>query len=275
MAIISFWSEGDREAGKTASLAAIATQISIDNTYKTLIFNAEYNDSSLEECFWPPKKPKKEAFMLGNRADLATGTTGVAKAILSNKTSPEIIKYYTKTIYKDRLELLTEDNITQEDYQNQRRTYKEIAKIANRYYNLVLVDISGSPEESITRSILEESDIVVVNLPQNIKKINEYLELKRTNKVFNTEKTIVLIGRCDKNSKYNAKNLSRQTNIRDLYPVPYNTQFLEAINEGKITEFFTKFRGRIHPDENTYFLEEVKKNSERILEKLKELQMRT
>ncbi|MEE1389179.1 MAG: hypothetical protein U0M00_01205 [Clostridia bacterium] len=275
MAIISFWSEGDREAGKTASLAAIATQISIDNTYKTLIFNAEYNDSSLEECFWPPKKPRKEAFMLGNRADLATGTTGVAKAILSNKTSPEIIKYYTKTIYKDRLELLTEDNITQEDYQNQRRTYKEIAKIANRYYNLVLVDISGSPEESITRSILEESDIVVVNLPQNIKKINEYLELKRTNKVFNTEKTIVLIGRCDKNSKYNAKNLSRQTNIRDLYPVPYNTQFLEAINEGKITEFFTKFRGRIHPDENTYFLEEVKKNSERILEKLKELQMRT
>ena len=275
MAIISFWSEGDREAGKTASLAAIATQISIDNTYKTLIFNAEYNDSSLEECFWPPKKPRKEAFMLGNRADLATGTTGVAKAILSNKTSPEIIKYYTKTIYKDRLELLTEDNITQEDYQNQRRTYKEIAKIANRYYNLVLVDISGSPEESITRSILEESDIVVVNLPQNIKKINEYLEFKRTNKVFNTEKTIVLIGRCDKNSKYNAKNLSRQTNIRDLYPVPYNTQFLEAINEGKITEFFTKFRGRIHPDENTYFLEEVKKNSERILEKLKELQMRT
>lgn len=275
MAIISFWSEGDREAGKTASLAAIATQISIDNTYKTLIFNAEYNDSSLEECFWPPKKPRKEAFMLGNRADLATGTTGVAKAILSNKTSPEIIKYYTKTIYKDRLELLTEDNITQEDYQNQRRTYKEIAKIANRYYNLVLVDISGSPEESITRSILEESDIVVVNLPQNIKKINEYLELKRTNKVFNTEKTIVLIGRCDKNSKYNAKNLSRQTNIRDLYPVPYNTQFLEAINEGKITEFFTKFRGRIHPDENTYFLEEVKKNSERILEKLRELQMRT
>ena len=275
MAIISFWSEGDKETGKTLSLAAITTQISIENTYKTLIFNTEYNDSTLENCFWIPKKPKKEMFMIGNRADLATGTTGVAKAILSNKTSPEIIKNYTKTIYKNRLELLTEDNITQEDYQSQRRTYKEIAKIANRYYNLVLVDISGSPEESITRSILEESDIVVVNLPQNIKKINEYLELKRTNKVFNTEKTIVLIGRCDKNSKYNAKNLSRQTNIRDLYPVPYNTQFLEAINEGKITEFFTKFRGRIHPDENTYFLEEVKKNSERILEKLKEIQMRT
>ena len=214
-------------------------------------------------------------FMIGNRADLATGTTGVAKAILSNKTSPEIIKNYTKTIYKNRLELLTEDNITQEDYQSQRRTYKEIAKIANKYYNLVFVDISGNPDDPTTASILEESDLIIVNLPQNLKKINDYIELKQTNRIFNKDKTIVLIGKCDKNSKYNAKNVSRYANIRDLYPIPYNTQFLEATNEGKITEFFTKFRGRVHPDENTYFLDEVKETSERILEKLKELQMRT
>ena len=275
MAIISFWSEGDKETGKTLSLAAITTQISIENTYKTLIFNTEYNDSTLENCFWTPKKPKKEMFMIGNRADLATGTTGVAKSILSNKTSPEIIKNYTKTIYKNRLELLTEDNITQEDYQSQRRTYKEIAKIANKYYNLVFVDISGNPDDLTTASILEESDLIIVNLPQNLKKINDYIELKQTNRIFNKDKTIVLIGKCDKNSKYNAKNVSRYANIRDLYPIPYNTQFLEATNEGKITEFFTKFRGRVHPDENTYFLDEVKETSERILEKLKELQMRT
>lgn len=275
MAIISFWSDGEKETGKTLSLAAIATQLSIDNTYKTLIFNTEYNDNTLENCFWPPKKPKRETFMIGNRADLATGTSGVAKAILSNKTSPEIIKNYTKTIYKNRLEILTEEKISQEDYQNQKKTYKEIAKIANKYYNLVLVDISGNAEESITRNILEESDLIIVNLPQNLKKINEYIELKQTNRIFNKEKTIVLIGKCDRNSKYNAKNVSRYSNIRDLYPIPYNTQFLEATNEGQITEFFTKFRGRIHPDENTYFLEEVKNVSERILEKLKELQMRT
>ncbi len=275
MAIISFWSDGEKETGKTLSLAAIATQLSIDNTYKTLIFNTEYNDNTLENCFWTPKKPKRETFMIGNRADLATGTTGVAKAILSNKTSPEIIKNYTKTIYKNRLEILTEEKISQEDYQNQRKIYKEIAKIANKYYNLVLIDISGNAEESTTRSILEESDLIIVNLPQNLKKINEYIELKQTNRIFNKEKTIVLIGKCDRNSKYNAKNVSRYSNIRDLYPIPYNTQFLEATNEGQITEFFTKFRGRIHPDENTYFLEEVKNVSERILEKLKELQMRT
>ena len=137
------------------------------------------------------------------------------------------------------------------------------------------MDISGNPDDPTTASILEESDLIIVNLPQNLKKINDYIELKQTNRIFNKDKTIVLIGKCDKNSKYNAKNVSRYANIRDLYPIPYNTQFLEATNEGKITEFFTKFRGRVHPDENTYFLDEVKETSERILEKLKELQMRT
>ena len=139
----------------------------------------------------------------------------------------------------------------------------------------MLIDISGKLYDSVTASILEESDLIIVNLPQNLKKINDYIELKQTNRIFNKEKTIVLIGKCDRNSKYNAKNVSRYTNIKELYPIPYNTQFLEATNEGKITEFFTKFRGKIYPDENTYFLEEVKNVTERILEKLKELQMRT
>lgn len=275
MAIISFWSDGEKETGKTSSIAAIATYLSINSNYKTLLFNTEYNDSSLENCFWEQKKNKRNMeFMLKDRADIAAGTSGVAKAVLSNKTSPEIVKNYTKTIFKNRLEILTEPKISHEDYETQRTTYKEIAKISNRYYNLVFVDITGSLEDNITRSILEISDIIVVNLPQNLKKINEYYELKQTEHLFDKYKTVVLIGKCDRQSKYNAKNVSRYMNIKDLYPVPYTTQFLEATNEGKVDEYFMKYRAKSHPDENTYFVEEIKNISTRLLEKIKELQMR-
>lgn len=275
MAIISFWSDGEKETGKTSSIAAIATYLSINSNYKTLLFNTEYNDSSLENCFWEQKKNKRNMeFMLKDRADIAAGTSGVAKAVLSNKTSPEIVKNYTKTIFKNRLEILTEPKISHEDYETQRTTYKEIAKISNRYYNLVFVDITGSLEDNITRSILEISDIIVVNLPQNLKKINEYYELKQTEHLFDKYKTVVLIGKCDRQSKYNAKNVSRYMNIKDLYPVPYATQFLEATNEGKVDEYFMKYRAKSHPDENTYFVEEIKNISTRLLEKIKELQMR-
>lgn len=275
MAIISFWSDGEKETGKTSSIAAIATYLSINSNYKTLLFNTEYNDTSLENCFWEQKKNKRNMeFMLKDRADIAAGTSGVAKAVLSNKTSPEIVKNYTKTIFKNRLEILTEPKISHEDYETQRTTYKEIAKISNRYYNLVFVDITGSLEDNITRSILETSDIIVVNLPQNLKKINEYYELKQTEHLFDKYKTVVLIGKCDRQSKYNAKNVSRYMNIKDLYPVPYTTQFLEATNEGKVDEYFMKYRAKSHPDENTYFVEEIKNISTRLLEKIKELQMR-
>lgn len=275
MAIISFWSDGEKETGKTSSLAAISTYISMENNIKTLLFNTEYNDVSLENCFWEQKRTnKKNEFMPFFKTDLATGTSGVAKAVLSNKTAPEIIKNYTKTIFKDRLEILTETKIAKEDYETQRKTYKEIAKIANRYYNLVWVDITGSEDDSLTRTMLEESDLIIVNLPQNLKKINDYLELKQTDGLFNTAKIMVLIGKCNRESKYNAKNVSRYINVKDLYPVPYNARFLEATNEGKVDEFFMKFRARVHQDENTYFIEEIKEISERILEKLKELQMK-
>ncbi len=275
MAIISFWSDGEKETGKTSSIAAIATYLSINSNYKTLLFNTEYNDSSLENCFWEQKKSKRNMeFILKDRADIAAGTSGVAKAVLSNKTSPEIVKNYTKTIFKNRLEILTEPKISQEDYETQRTTYREIAKMSNRYYNLVFVDITGSLEDNITRNMLEISDIIVVNLPQNLKKINEYYELKQTEPLFDKYKTVVLIGKCDKQSKYNAKNIARYMNIKDLYPVPYTTQFLEATNEGKVDEYFMKYRVKSHPDENTYFVEEIKNISTRLLEKIKELQMR-
>lgn len=275
MAIISFWSDGEKETGKTSSIAAIATYLSINSNYKTLLFNTEYNDSSLENCFWEQKKSKRNMeFILKDRADIAAGTSGVAKAVLSNKTSPEIVKNYTKTIFKNRLEILTEPKISQEDYETQRATYREIAKMSNRYYNLVFVDITGSLEDNITRNMLEISDIIVVNLPQNLKKINEYYELKQTEPLFDKYKTVVLIGKCDKQSKYNAKNIARYMNIKDLYPVPYTTQFLEATNEGKVDEYFMKYRVKSHPDENTYFVEEIKNISTRLLEKIKELQMR-
>ncbi len=275
MAIISFWSDGEKETGKTSSIAAIATYLSINSNYKTLLFNTEYNDSSLENCFWEQKKSKRNMeFILKDRADIAAGTSGVAKAVLSNKTSPEIVKNYTKTIFKNRLEILTEPKISQEDYETQRATYREIAKMSNRYYNLVFVDITGSLEDNITRNMLEISDIIVVNLPQNLKKINEYYELKQTEPLFDKYKTVVLIGKCDRQSKYNAKNIARYMNIKDLYPVPYTTQFLEATNEGKVDEYFMKYRVKSHPDENTYFVEEIKNISTRLLEKIKELQMR-
>ena len=71
------------------------------------------NDKSLEYAF-EPKNSINNVFTKG-KLDLDTGLSGVAKAIMSNKTSPEIITNYTKIILRN-LELLTDKNVTEEDF---------------------------------------------------------------------------------------------------------------------------------------------------------------
>ena len=52
MAIITFWNNGKGETGQTTSMAALATQMSLENNYKILIINTKYNNKAIEDCFW-------------------------------------------------------------------------------------------------------------------------------------------------------------------------------------------------------------------------------
>ena len=140
MSVVTFWGNGKVETAQTTSMAGLATQISVEHNLKILLINTKHNDASLEECFW--KKPTSTMQM-----DLETGITGLIKAISSNKATPEIITNYTKAVFKDRLEVLTDSNILKENYEKQKVHMKDIVKIASKAYDLVFVDLEGSIEE--------------------------------------------------------------------------------------------------------------------------------
>ena len=276
MAIISFWSNGFGETGKTASLTAVATFLAIQHNYKILILDTKYNDYSYQDCYWQEDKTVSLIQHGDKRTSIASGVSGLAKAILSNKTSPEIITNYTRIIFNNnRLELLTDTNVPKEDYEIHKKLFKDIAKIASKYYDLVFVDIDSKLGENNINSLLEASDLIIPNLSQKIRQINDYLEIKKTNQIFSGKPTIPLLGRYDKHSKYNIKNVSRYMKEREkICAIPYNTLFSEACNEGTVDDFFIKFR-KINPkDRNAYFLEEVKNTAEKIIYKLQELQMK-
>lgn len=273
MAVISFWSNGKEETGKSASIAAITTFLSIQHNYKILVIDTKYSNYSYQDCYWQEDKTNK--LLNANNVNIEHGISGLTKAILSNKTSPEIITNYTKIVFKDRLEVLTDPEISKTEYEKSKRIFREIAKIASKYYDLVFVDIDNDLEENIKDSLLEVSDLVVVNLQQKMRIINEYLEIKKENHILQEKETIPLLGRYDKHSKYNTKNIARYIREkRGVYAIPYNTLFFEACGEGKVADFFIKFR-KINPkDRNFIFISEVKKTTEQIVERLKELQMR-
>lgn len=83
-----------------------------------------------------------------------------------------------------------------------------------------------------------------------------------------------LIGKYDKFSKYNAKNITRFLNEKNqILVIPYNTLFFEATNEAGVPDLFLKLK-RISDsdDRNMTFLQEVKRATETIIYRLQELQ---
>ena len=277
MAIITFKSNERKETGQTLSLVAVATQMAVEHSYKILIVSTNFKDRTLENCFWeldrlnkPIKKKKKVSI------GVDSGVEGLIKVLASNKTSNDIVRNYSKTILRDRLDVLLSPNT--EDYNEYSqicKEYPEILRIADRYYDLIFVDLCGRMEERVEEDIINVSDIIVVNLTQRLKTINDFIELKESNDFYKRKNIMLLMGRYDAHSKYNIKNVTRYMKERNqILAIPYNTLYFEACSEGKVIDFFLKLKNIDENDRNHLFLNETNRADDAIIYKLQELQMK-
>lgn len=272
MAIITFWSDSKKETAKTLSMAAIATYMAIEHNYKILEISTIHNDSTLQNCYWEEKSGDLVKQITGREQDIASGIDGIASLSTSNKLTPAAVSNYTRLVFpNNRLEVLSGSIEADEDeYKRIRETYKDVIKTANNFYDYVFVDLNKGLSKDYIREILKISDIVVVNIKQGIREINHFKDLEENQEILKKDNTLVLIGMYDKDSKYNSKNVARALNIRDdVLTIPYNTLFLEGCNDGKIVDTMMRFR-KINPtDKNAIFLEEVKRATSSIIERIK------
>lgn len=283
MSIVTFWNSSKQQAGQTMSIAAIATYMAIEHNYKILVISTTDKEDSFRRCFWEEKKGKKNLGIFGPNASLEieNGVEGLARVIRSNKITPEVITNYTKVVFKDRLEILlgsesaikgenTSDNI------DVKSVYPDIMSMANQYYDIVLVDLDENIGEETKKTILHQSDIVVVNIGQRLRDVENFYELRQKTSMYQSKKTILIIGRYDRFSKYNAKNISRYLGEKNkIQTIPYNTLFFEASEEAGVPDLFLRFKKALDSeDRNAFFIEEVKRATENIIYRLQDLQMK-
>ena len=120
MSIVTFWSNGKEETGKTLAIAAIATYMAIEHNYKILVISTGYKDKTLKNCFWEEKKIRRNLGLFGPNTNIALeeGITGLSKVMNSNRLSAEDITNYTKIIFKERLEVLQSFSGEKTEYDN-------------------------------------------------------------------------------------------------------------------------------------------------------------
>ena len=243
MAVVTFYSHDSKETGQSLSVAAIATHIAIAHNYKVLIVSTSFNELTLENCFWEYAKIRQTSVVQDNNSPsvgLDSGIEGLLKVLASNRTSNEIVKNYSRIVLKDRLDVLLAPATTSyQEYMGITQNYANIIKTADRYYDLVLVDLSKKMPKKDIQSILEMSDVVMVNLVQRLETINNFIRLREANDFYRKRNVMLVLGRYDRFSKYNSKNITRyMKEKKELSVVPYNTLFFEACSEGTIVDFF-------------------------------------
>lgn len=274
MSVVTFWSDGREQTGKTLSIAAISTYMAIEHNYRILIISTGYRDDTLNQCFWKEKKVKRNFGLFGPNTNeiLEEGIVGLAKVVKSNKLSPENITNYTKIIFKDRLEVLQGFRGETSDYDELEKTYPDIINLANSYYDLVFIDLDNEMNPSIREMILANSDLIVANISQRLTSIDRFMETRENTPILNSKKTLLLIGKYDKFSKYSIKNITRYMGEKNkVSTIPYNTLFFEACEEAKVPDLFLKIRNVDEEDINGFFLSEVKRTSENIMYRLQDL----
>ena len=261
------------------SMVALSTYMAIEHNYKILNVSTSFKDNTLESSYWDLQKIEQLVKTISkntNAVGLESGVEGLIKIINSNKTSTNIVSNYTKVVFKDRLDVLCATKTQNyEEYREIAQLYPNILQVANRSYDLVFVDISKRmPKEQVDK-ILEIANVVIVNMTQRLKTIDDFINLREENEFFKGKNILVNIGRYDKFSKYNVKNITRyMKEKKDVHAIPYNTLFFESCSEGKVAEIFLKLRRVEQEDRNAVFIEETSRLAKDLIYKLQELQLK-
>lgn len=272
MAVVAFWNESEKENGQTLSIIAIANQMAIEHNYRILVVDACFSDKTIERAFWKLKENKTIKELNAGKIDVSSGAEGLISAVASNKATPEIITNYTRIVYKNRLDILLGlKTKIKEEHEKSLMLYKDLITTANKYYDLILVDVQKGLSRPTSEALIKQANLLVYTLPPNLENIDNFINLRQTNEIIGSRKVLPLLARSDENSSYNVKNTTRYIRERGTIPcIPYNVRFMEASNEARVTKYFTSQKLSSSKNGEDFF-NEVERSCVAIINKLKEL----
>lgn len=277
MAVIAFYTNCKDQTGNTLSAISLATYMGIVHNKRTLFISTSLNNSEIKRALWPIQTKKRSGLFGPNTNSTSVndnGIEGLDRIIRSNRITPDIITDYTRVALKGRLEILQGYSGSDELYKEIQKQYMQIIALARQVYDVVIIDIDRQLETKTKFEILDGVDIVVAMTTQKLENINNLLRTIAEGTILKKTNTIITLGRYDEKSKYNAKNISRSIlkTKEIINTVPYNTVIFEDIQEGKLIDTFIRFLELNSKDENTFFIDEIKRLKDAIEKKNEYLQ---
>lgn len=262
MAVIAFWSQDKKVTNQSTSMVVAAVQMAIEKNYKILMIDGNFNSTGLRDSLYVSRKQSNIDKQLNlGKVDISSGVEGLIQAVATNRISPEIVKNFTKPVFSQRLDFL-DSMLTKEraEYDRASKYYPELLSVANKYYDLVYIDIEKGLDNEVTQAILKQADIIVVCFEQILKDIENFKKIWGVHEMFPKQKTIPLLTKEDRFSRFNSDNVARfigQKWGKGICSIAYNTMLMEKTQEGDVPNFLIQTKLSGEKSRNQYLIDTI------------------
>lgn len=232
MSTVVFWSPVNGR-GTSSHLILSALMITLTHHVRVLTMHTHRAGDSIEAAL-----PVREDSMDHMTSIFATtGWDALLRLYLSGSLTRDKFRDYTVPLSR-QLDLLPGARMqngidVNEEYA---KYMPSVLKTASEVYDLVMLDAGN--RDRMEREMLKDADVVVINLDQNLRVLENYFGDTELKKDLENKKVIVTVGYYDADSHCSINNMKRRFNYKHpVIGVPYCTEFKDAWNRRDVPSY--------------------------------------
>lgn len=218
--------------GNTSNCIAIAMQLSLKYNIEVFATHTHYKRSTMESALL---KGNEDEDIL-KLSDL--GLDSLNRAIKTGFLDVSEVKSYCNKL-SENFSLIggtrkSNSELFDEELGKDIRSICEFIKQDN---NVTFIDIDSGYQSEVAKDIIDLADFVIVTLDQTNLMVEEYFSSEHR---ISKSKELILIGRYDGRSKYTKKYISKKFKNKEVFALPLDADYLDALNNHRVKEFFDK-----------------------------------
>ena len=261
---IVFWAPVHGQTGQSSNMLALALMLALRKKRRLLITQTQFQMNDLEDAVVgrTVAKGMRDRFYQG------MGIDAVNRCIKRKQMEKEDLDNCCIQILPGG-ELMLLPGARSGNYEIHYETLQDsllfLLRQAELYFDALLIDVNPGAD-GISRMLMQEADVVVVNLSQNMGVLDSFFW--NFPKELSGKKVFYLFGAYLADSCYNLHNLRfRYSKIKrdNSGAVPMNVRFRDAVSGGKTVDFFESNIECEPGDGNYGFMHEISGVSERLL----------
>ena len=246
-------------------MAAISVASVIRYPYSVIVLENHLRNSNLGR-----------AYLRGERVDLKNevgtnyydggGIEGLLRKIYRGSMNTDLLKSHLKEVIQEHLYYIPQTRVIHSEIFDYEFNYcvQTLFRLVEENADICFIDTASSNNLS-TKTILDESDLIVVNLCQDQGVLDDFF--LNYSSLFS--KSVFIISNYDSRLYLKYKRIAQmyQVPIEDIIPIPPNNLYQTAYLTGSVVEFVSGNYSSIKESPHYFYINSIKKATYLIIKK--------